>query len=341
MFRKRPILPVLWRQVLLACCALLLVACSGADATPAPQASPAVQGKLTPYSSPSPAATRAPTRALSATETPPPPSATPVTHTVKQGEDLSGLALRYGIDLAELIAANPTVNPRAMSVGTVLIIPPSKTPMLTGATAQAGALQTPTPIPIALGPLRCTRSRDGGIWCFQAAQNNQEFAIESLTGVIHLRGGDGKSVSQNAALPLDILYPGETLPLAAYFAPETAAGLVDPILGDSELHTALPYRDDGRYIPSRAENQKVFLSPDGLSADVTLDVALDANSGAANRVWVAAVAYDRQENIVGVRRWEKAGDDPLAAGSSLPVTLHIYSTGEIIARVAVISEARP
>jgi LysM repeat protein len=328
-------------SLLTAALALLLAGCAGASQNGTATVTPARSGRLTPYLSPSPSLTSRPTSAITATFTPLPPTPTPMTHEVKQGEDLSGLALRYGIELAELIAANPTVNPRAMSIGTILVIPESKTPQPTGQATQQGPLQSPTPIGIQLGPLRCTRARDNGIWCFQGATNNQSFPIESLTGVIHLKGGNGKTVSQHAALPLDVLQPGALLPLAAYFTPESAAGLTDPILANSELDTALPYRDDGRYVSSRARNQKVFISPNGLSAEVTLDVSLEEEGQQAGRVWVAAIAYDAEDNIIGVRRWEKPDGDPLQSGERLPVTLNIYSNGGEIARVDLHTEARP
>ena len=253
-----------------------------------------------------------------------------------------GIALRYGVGLAELTSANPTVNPNIMSIGTILVIPVSLTPT---AAAQVSAEDvvalTPTAIPVLMHPVTCTRARDGGIWCFQALENNQDITLESLTGVFHLRADDGQTRTQKAALPLDTLPPGASLPLAAYFSPEDSAGVSEPFQVTSELYTALPNPDDGRYVPSQPQNQKVFISADGLSAEVTLEVELAQDGQQANRVWVAAVAYDENDQVVGVRRWEKQSEQPLVSGETLPVQMQIYSAAGPIQRITVLTEARP
>src|SRR4051794_10496435 len=80
-----------------------------------------------------PAATATPpavvTAAPSAVTTPviiasPTATATPVTRVVTAGETMLGIALDFGVSLEALQAANPTVEARFLSIGTVLIIPP-------------------------------------------------------------------------------------------------------------------------------------------------------------------------------------------------------------------------
>src|SRR5512141_2101170 len=114
---------------------LILAACSAkTESHPPPlavnssaTASPAAAGQLTPYRSPTGTVTPTPTDP--ATPTPlPSPTPTPRSHTVVKGEDMFGIALRYGVTLEELKAANPDVNPNFLSVGAVLVIPQSLTP---------------------------------------------------------------------------------------------------------------------------------------------------------------------------------------------------------------------
>ncbi|MEI6779462.1 MAG: LysM peptidoglycan-binding domain-containing protein [Verrucomicrobiota bacterium] len=53
------------------------------------------------------------------------PAAIPRTHIVKAGENLNAIARKYGVKLDALLAANPRLNPRRLSVGQVLTIPRS------------------------------------------------------------------------------------------------------------------------------------------------------------------------------------------------------------------------
>ena len=63
---------------------------------------------------------------------PPPPVAPPIpeppvsearTHTVAKGEFIETIAKQYGVSSAAVLAANPSVDPRRMQIGTKLVIP--------------------------------------------------------------------------------------------------------------------------------------------------------------------------------------------------------------------------
>jgi LysM repeat protein len=66
------------------------------------------------------------------TPAPPEPSPTPSslgqTYTVKSGDIPETIAAQFGITTAELLAANPGLNPNNLQVGQVLIIPPAAAP---------------------------------------------------------------------------------------------------------------------------------------------------------------------------------------------------------------------
>ena len=51
------------------------------------------------------------------------PSPTPFTYTVQSGDTISGIALKFGVSMDDLQAANPETPANAMSVGTILNIP--------------------------------------------------------------------------------------------------------------------------------------------------------------------------------------------------------------------------
>lgn len=303
---------------------LFLTACS-TSVLPAPtQPAPAVPQPLRPYATGTPTLTPLPAAAATATPLPP-PSPTPRTHTVARGEDLGGIAYRYGMTLADLLAANPQVNPYAMSIGTVLVIP-------TGSEASAPeAAALPAPQAVRLDRVACTRSRDGGAWCFALVHNDGEQGLESISARVFIADQNGEQRREaTASLPLDLLAPGAQLPLAAYFAAPVPAQLQ----AGAELLSALPQpADDSRYLPAVVTGITVTIQPDGTAARVRGQVQLDSPDAVPGQVWLAAAAYDAAGQVVGVRRYEN--------GSSLTFDFYVYSAAGQISRVDVLPQVRP
>ena len=101
----------------------LIVAACGGEATPTPKPSAAVTPVPTDIFSetpvPSAGASLAPEASAAAT-TP----AGGTTYTVKKDDIMINIAKKFGITVAALKAANPTVDPNKMQIGSVLIIPP-------------------------------------------------------------------------------------------------------------------------------------------------------------------------------------------------------------------------
>jgi LysM repeat protein len=290
---------------------------------------------ITPTSALTPYHTRSPQPSLVVLETPAPlalpaPSPTPRQHSVRQGEDMGGIAYRYGVTLAALMAVNPEVNPGMMSVGTVLVIPPSE-----GETQSEVQSET-TPVGISLGAVRCYPASDNSIWCFILAVNNLETAVENPSATVRLvERNSGLIVSARADAPLNLLPPGGSIPLAAYF-PSPAPAIFDAAV---ELAAALPLADPGqRYLPAQAENGTVNIQPGALSASVNGEVALNEIEGEAASVWVVILAFDAAGNVTGLRRWES--NAPLSAGQRLPFSAMVYSAGEPIKDVKILVEAR-
>lgn len=308
--------------------ALAIAACS--PQTPLPTATAAPTGALTPYVPPTPTLT--PTGPGTTTPTQlPTPTPTPLTYKVVKGDDMFGIALRFGVSVAALKTANPTVNPYFLSIGTVLTIPQATPTPGSSSTPQASQ----TPLPIRASQVHCYPAADGGLWCLAAVTNIQSAPVENVNASIVLLDPAGAQTSLPTSAALNLLPAGKTLPLEAYFPPPIPASY---IAGIQNLD-ALPLGDPGRYLPAAAENINIRISSSGLSARVSGDVTLPTDSAPAKQVWLVAAAYDAAGSPVGLRKWES--NTGLAAGSRLPFSLDVYSLGPEISKVDLLVEAHP
>lgn len=258
-------------------------------------------------------------------------SPTPLTYTVVQGDTLFGIAQKFGVSQNDLEAANPEVSFATLMIGTVLTIPttPISTPM-------AG----PTPVLLPFTRQDCWPSTDGGMWCFAALTNTTGDTLENLIAQISLLDESGNVVKTKTSMAMvDILPPGKSIALAAFFPAPIPSGLTP----QAQLFSAvriLPL--DSRYAPMVVENVLVNVDWSGRSAQISGQVKpLNAASSEipAGRLWLAATAYDTTGRVVGIRRWES--DSPLPAGGTLPFNFQISSMGPMIDRVDLLVEARP
>ena len=269
-----------------------------------------------------------------ATVTPP-----PVTYKVKDNDDMYGIAFLFGVSPQALMTANPKVNPRAMSPGTILIIPVPLTPP-----ANADTPTSPGPSPTAIvsipRPPDCYPDTEGGVWCFLLVKNDRTSGLESITGVIRLAGGDPQStqkpIEQAATTLIDLLPAGASTPLVAYFPPPAPLSFIPS--GEVTLALPLP-ENDTRYLPVTIQDQQVAIALDGKSAEVTGSLALSSGQKPASQAWIAATAFDAGGAVVGVRKWEAAS--PLSPGSKLSFDLQVYTLGPLIDHVSLVAQARP
>jgi hypothetical protein len=243
-----------------------------------------------------------------------------------------GIALRFGVSLEALKTANPTVIPRAMSVGTILMIP--ITPQPTAGPTPTPV--TPTPTILDVQPPVCYAEAGGGLWCFILVRNASQQPFENVQGIVSLVSEGFEPVSQPAYALLNLLPAGEVIPLVAYF---TALPAV-PYAARGEITLALPQPDnDARYLPVSITDQQSMIAPGGLSAQITGTLALPEDSPAANLVWLALTAYTADGQVVGVRKWETL--IPLLPGETRAFSITVYSLGPAIATLSLQSEARP
>jgi hypothetical protein len=290
---------------------------------------PTPPGALRPYYTRTPSATlEEPDGLVVAFETPL-PTPTPFVYEVQAGDTMSGIAFKFGVSLDELVAINPDVSPNSMSIGTELKIPSSST--------NPTGVSTSTPVPAAVEQIECYPTADRGMWCFVLVHNDTQNMIENLSAQVTLQDDNGDSLASAPALsPLNILPPGDSLPLMVFFPPEIPPD-VKPL---TQLLTGIYLQpDDSRYLPVTLHNTLARVDSSGRDARVSGTVRLPEDSQPAYLVWVAAIAYDGFGQVVGVRRWEStAGIDP---GGSLGFAFEVSSLAGEIERVEFVVEARP
>ncbi|MGQ0600726.1 MAG: LysM peptidoglycan-binding domain-containing protein [Anaerolineales bacterium] len=257
----------------------------------------------------------------------PTPTATPVTHVVQAGETLISVAVDYGVSLAALQTANPSVSPRFLSVGAVLLIPTS------GATTVA-PLVAPTPLPVSFGAPACHPLASGAMYCFVEARNPNAVALEGITARVTLAGTDGLPLTDALAQSvLGAVAAGGMVTMAAYF--ENAPGNIAAI-GVIAV-TAFPLVDLAeRYLP--IEVAKARAEQSGSEWVVAAQLRNGSATNAA-QVKLALTLYDAADAIIGYR--QQSMESGLTAAETQTVTISATPLRGAVARYTLQAQGRP
>jgi LysM repeat protein len=254
------------------------------------------------------------------------PTSTPFIYTVKTGDTISGIAEKFKISQDQLIAANPGVSPNSMTIGITLLIPDSS--------AITAGVSTPTPVSAPVSQTVCHPSADGGLWCFALLQNNTTELLENVSAQITLLDENNNVIaSRTAFMPLDIITPNSSLPVYVFFASGIPANfnIQVQVLSANQLPLNNP-----RYLPAMIQNSIAQIND--RTAQLSGLITLPAESKAAAQVWVAAVAYDKDGVVVGMKRWEGGA---LQSGGNISYSFLISSLGSAIDAVEFFVEAKP
>jgi LysM repeat protein len=253
------------------------------------------------------------------------PTSTPFMYTIKSGDTFSELAEQFKISQDDLRAANPDISPNSMSVGTTLLIPDSSAPLTSASTL--------TPVPAPVTQTNCYPTADSGLYCFALIQNNTPDILENISAQITLLDESNNTLaSQTAFTPLDIIPPNASLPVYVFF-PNTPANVNIQVQVLSAIQS-----NSSRYLPADLNNVVTQIDWSGLTAQVSGQIHLPAESTAATQVWVAAVAYDKDGRVVGVKRWEGGAIQP---GESIPFSFLVSSLRSAMDAVEFVVQARP
>lgn len=257
------------------------------------------------------------------------PTPTVFLYTIVSGDTLEAIAQKHNVPLDALMAANPGLQPTALEVGTQLIIPP---------TTEQEPAALPTPVPVWVKQARCWDETSGGVWCLALLQNPYAESLENISVQVTLLDDNANELdSQAAYAPLNILPAGEVIPVGVHFPAPVADH--QPVPRIDMLTAIRMFPGDQRYLPVMLDNILVSVNAGGRLAEVAGRVLLTSTSESANTIWVLAIVYDKDGQLVGFRRWE--AEKPLVAGESLDFDFHVYSMGPGIEQVEFLTEARP
>ena len=310
-------------------CALVVLAAVGCSTTVI-TSTPGATVTLRPYRPAIPQATiTAPQEPLVPEETPQ-PTATPFTHTVEQNETLLIIAARYGISLEVLLAANPGINPRLLSIGQKLTIPGAEGGQL------IPELPTTTPVPVLLSEATCYPTISGGLNCLAAVSNLTDEAVEGVMVQLTLFAASGEiSGSTQAYTPLNLLRPGGTLPVAATFP----SPVPQPFIVRTKLLSAIPAADpSARYHEVILGQAMTKASFDGMSWTVSGDAQITQGEEAGvGRLVILAMGLDLNGQIVGFTEVEVGPEE--ISDAPIPFTARIFSLGPMIEDILLAAEA--
>jgi LysM repeat protein len=309
-----------WFIFLIAMISQLLSGCSQPTSQPTQTTAPT--GLLTPYQTITPSPNPQNTEPAYTIEVTPAPSPTPFMHEVKKGETMLGIAFQYGVSLEDLKAANPGVDPQFLSVGKRIVIPiQGDIPII---------IPTLTPVPVLWQKPECYRTGNGGAWCILSVTNQLESSVENLSAWIGLYSAKGENIANQVAYAdLNLLRPGDTLPLISYFQPplpekfEAQGKVLSGFIVDAM---------DTRYLDLVTNVEEVVISPDGSQVEVRGEVIIPDGTLRPSQLWAMILAYDTSGNIIGARKWESSG--------GVEFNLTVYSLGGIIDHIEVLTEAR-
>ena len=269
----------------------------------------------------------------------PSPTATPkpVTFTVKENTDMFSIALYYGITLDELKAANPEINPNAMSLDTVLVIPVTPTPVFSRKTPSSILTPAAAGGPLAIkGEPGCYPEPLGGAYCLVSVENTGEERVENPS-VYFAISNQQQNFSREAVVftPLNILSPGESMPVIVYFS----GPVPEDVNVIAEVENWLPVMpDDSRYAQAELSESQIELAEDHLSAKVSGEIFVKSDEKELHSLRLLAAAYDQTGKVVGLRLWE--ADLPINADSTIPFSTFVYSLSLPIDKIELFTEAR-
>ena len=306
-----------------------LAACGQVVTRPTPHpATPTATLSPTPTLTPRATATPAPyTPEPTATPTVTP---TPIIHRIESGETLIAIAGLYGVSVQAIQDANGIIDPRALRVGQMLVIPNEEEDRLGAGTSTPD----PTPLPIQVSAIHFGSGDTGNLWALGEVTNPGPDDIEGVSVAVTLFDDAGDPLASEQALAETMMLPaGATAPFGVLFTdpPAHFNTYSSEVLAAYAAHLGFYYLD------LQAENiagsgERYF------SYRVTGDVANSGPEDAAG-VRVVVTLYDALDQVIGFRSVEPE-HNVISPGGHTTFLAEIVPLGGPVARIGVTAQGR-
>lgn len=307
---------------------IVLAACTTGNAPGEPTPTP-----LLPTARPTVTPRPTPTRMAATLPPPAQPVATPtpIVHIVQPNDTLLGIANRYGVSLADLLAANAGVEPTRLQIGQQILIPPPNTGRAT--TNDVALLPSPTPLPFEIRGLNSARTPAGSLDILGEVFNPGPSALINVKLLVSLQDASGAPL-QNAVVStlLNVIPPNQASPFRVLFTePPTdyAQFTVRPLRGEAA--------EVNRFVvPLRVV--RVEGRPEGTLFRVNGELT-NASNTTPNAVNLLVTIYDAERRVIGYR-YIALSAAPLAPGANLPFDVSLTSLTDAIASFTVYAEGK-
>jgi LysM repeat protein len=294
-----------WRRLLAVFISVWVVGCSTTHDA-APTLSPTQSPKVTLIArvpiSPTPQSTPE-----SSLETPFSLPPTPVVYTVQPGDTLLQIALRFGVELSLLQAANGGIDPPSLQIGQQLTIPE---PVFNS--AGMPALPTSTPLALAIEPPTCYSTPTDQILCLGQVTNPLSEAVQRVSLMVRLVRVDGSVLAEGeTSVEQSIIPPKGTAPYRVLLKADWRDYAGVTVLLESADHA--PGALD-RFVMLDVNDQQRQLADGRLWISVQVH---NPNPQSAQVYRVIATLSDAEGNITGYRVIQL--NHLLSADESLPL----------------------
>jgi len=256
-------------------------------------------------------------------------TATQWVHKVETNDTLSGIAARYGVELADLLAANPAIDPQFLSLDMEIIIP------VEGSSLEDTLSSTATPVPVPVRDPVCYQTFGNELWCITGIENDSGQEMEGLSVLLTIYNGLGEILSSEIIYsPVNLLPENRIMPMAASFdwaEVDTYAGAKAVLTSGFQASQV-----DERYASVEVENINIVFSENRTRA--AWKGSLVINSDQDDRVVrpsVLLIALDSSGALVGYRKIDLEED----TNGSLELEAQVYSFGPEITRIEILAEA--